>query len=168
VSGVTTRTILELRPLPWIALGYVLAPLVGLGLVLATDLQLWRSGSSGLRPALMALASGWVVGLVLELIIVSPLLVAFHRYRWPWVNGWTGAAFGFVLGGSSWLLLVGGLLGGLAPAEVEGGVQALRIETLAETATRAVRAMAMFSASGLVSAVVFRSVAVRSVGDPQR
>jgi len=140
-------------------------PPVGLGAIFAADPQFWHGGFSGylVQSALGFLGVASTVGLVLELTIVSALLVAFDKYRWPWLNGWTGAALGFVIGASSWFVLAGYLLGGLAPAEIDGGVEALRMETADEATIRAIRAMLTFGAAGLVSAVVFRGIAVRRV-----
>jgi hypothetical protein len=144
-----------------IAIGYVVAPLAGWFPTVAY--ALWRSGFSpyAVQPSLIMMALGGIGGLVLELVVVTPLLRGFDRYRWPWFNGWTGAALGFALGASIWFLLMGCLLGGLAPAEVEGGIEALRMETAGEVTARSIHATAIFGTAGLISAAVFRGIAVR-------
>ena len=49
---------------------------------------------------------GGLVCLLVELVVVTPLLVGFHRYRWRWLNGWSAAAIGFALAFLPTLLIV--------------------------------------------------------------
>jgi hypothetical protein len=89
---------------------------------------------------------GGLVCLVVELVVVTPLLVGFHRYRWGWLNGWTGALIGFASAFLPALLLVV-----LAPTP--GAHRAGWIET--------VIACAAVGVVGLTAAGVFRLLAVQ-------
>ncbi len=89
---------------------------------------------------------GGLVCLVVELVIVTPLLVGFHRYRWGWLNGWTGALIGFVLAFGPTLLLV--VLAPTASAHRAGWMATIA-------------ACAAVGLVGLIAAGVFRLLAVR-------
>src|ERR1700722_7202804 len=101
------RSRLRLRPPAVIALGFCLGPAAGLTalwmlmLVFAMlDPGRGRRNDEGLRflffsPSLWI--AGGIVCLVFELLFITPLLIGFHRHRWRWLNGWTGAAIGFAL-----------------------------------------------------------------------
>jgi hypothetical protein len=41
---------------------------------------------------------GGAICLAVELVVVTPLLLAYRRYRWTWLNGWSGAALAFMVG----------------------------------------------------------------------
>jgi hypothetical protein len=92
---------------------------------------------------------GGLVCLVVELVVVTPLLVGFHRYRWRWLNGWTGAAIGFGLAFLPTLLIVA-----FAPAR--GGHAGWIGPIIASAAVGMV---------GLTAAGVFRLLAVRLEGE---
>jgi hypothetical protein len=55
----------------------------------------FRAGSA---ETVFVVTSAAIVCLAIELLVVTPLLVGFARYRWRWLNGWTGAALGFSAG----------------------------------------------------------------------
>jgi hypothetical protein len=88
---------------------------------------------------------GGLVCLLVELVVVTPLLIGFHRYRWRWLNGWTGAAIGFWLAFLPTLLVVA-----FAPAR--GSHAGLIGPIIASAAVGLV---------GLTAAGVFRLLAVR-------
>ena len=95
---------------------------------------------------------GGLVCLAVELVVVTPLLVGFHRYRWRWLNGWTGALIGFTLAFTPAFLLAA-----LAPTR---GPRPGWVELVA--------ASAAIGVVGLVAAGVFRLLAVRTAapGEP--
>jgi hypothetical protein len=151
---------LRLRRPAEIAWAYVLGPTAGL-----TVLWLLMLIDSIVDPAhglahiarlslaffyIYLLIFGGLVCLAVELVVVTPLLVGFHRYRWRWLNGWTGALIGFALAFLPTVLLVV-----LAPTR--GGHRASWIATIA--------ACAAVGAVGAVAAGVFRLLAVRRVDD---
>ncbi len=98
---------LRLRPGPHIVLALWLGAVAGLTvlwvLMLAYALMdPSRDDADAVLPTfaifyVFLLVFGSVVGLIVEGIFVAPLLWGFQRYRWPWLNGWTGALIGFAL-----------------------------------------------------------------------
>lgn len=149
---------LRLRRPADIAWAFVLGPTAGL-----TVLWLLMMAESIVDPAhglahvarislaffyIYLLIFGGIVCLVVELVFVTPLLVGFHRYRWGWLNGWTGGLIGFALAFTPTLLLVV-----LAPASAEH-----RAGWLAT-----IVACAAVGLVGLTAAGVFRLLAVRRV-----
>ena len=91
----------ELRPWPYIVAAYLLAPLAAatpLWLLMLAIAALGRN--TGMSTTWLTWIGlnllGLVVGLPIELVVVTPLLIGFHRYRWRWLNGWTGAGLGFL------------------------------------------------------------------------
>lgn len=89
---------------------------------------------------------GGFVCLLVELVVITPLLMGFHRYRWAWLNGWTGALIGFALAFAPTLLLV--VLAPMPNAHHAGW-----LATIA--------ACAAVGVVGLTAAGVFRLLAVR-------
>ncbi len=92
------RSELELRPLPRVLAGYVLAPVAGL-----TALWLvWIVPNSPWLSALTIWGFMIVIGgaacLAIELAIVTPLLFGYRRYHWKWLNGWSAVAIAFAVG----------------------------------------------------------------------
>ena len=156
------RSRLRLKRPAEIAWAFVLGPTAGLTLLwllLLVDSIL--DPAHGLaHVARMSLAFffiylliiGGVICLIVELVIVTPLLVGFHRYRWRWLNGWTAALIGFALAFVPALLLVV-----LAPTQ---GPRPGWIETIV--------ACAAVGVVGLAAAGVFRLLAVRTAapGEP--
>jgi hypothetical protein len=147
---------LHLRRPADIALAFVLGPTAGL-----TVLWLLMMAESIVDPAhglahvarlslaffyIYLLILGGFVCLVVELVVITPLLLGFHRYRWSWLNGWTGASIGFALAFLPTLLLV--VLAPTAAAHRAGWLATIV-------------ACAAVGVVGLVAAGVFRLLAVR-------
>ncbi|MFI4934668.1 MAG: hypothetical protein ACHP7N_08630 [Caulobacterales bacterium] len=135
---------------------------------------------------------GLPICVAVELAVVTPLLVAFNRYRWRWLNTWSGAAVGFSLGALPWLLFItpqptpspdqipgsstvctrghcateSWTQAGFGPAPLQDHPPAIwEVNghwTLVGWAHVAHEA-AMTGLVGLIAAIVFRSIAVRSV-----
>jgi hypothetical protein len=159
------RSRLRLRRPADIALAFVLAPTAGLTvlwvLMLAGGVLFFPAGFAHIARLSLAffyiylLIFGGLVCLVVELVVVTPLLVGFHRYRWRWLNGWTGALIGFVLAFLPTLLVVA-----LAPSR---GGHGARPGWIATTFACAVVGLVGVSAAG-----VFRLLGVRTVreGEP--
>jgi hypothetical protein len=161
---------LELRSWWAVALGYVVAPLVAL-----TALWLYlvvpgilSSESGGFKAAealmiwgLIILFGGWAC-LTAEMLIVTPILIGFKRYRWRWMNGWSAVAIGFALGAFPWFAFSAWPLSGVGQSYIVGGVQLISNgeRTLAGWA-QLFRDAAMMGGVGLIAAVVFLVIAVR-------
>ena len=83
---------------------YVVAPLAGMTVLWTciTTFDLWASGSSAIIRDLLLLIWIFPLGTILcgvaELLLVTPLLFGFRRYRWKWLNGWTAGLIGFSAG----------------------------------------------------------------------
>ena len=147
---------LHLRRPADIALAFVLGPTAGLTLLwVLMMIESIVDPAHGLAHVarislaffyIYLLIFGGLVCLIVELVIITPLLVGFHRYRWGWLNGWTGALIGFALAFAPTLLLVV-----LAPAPA-----AHRAGWLAT-----IVACAAVGLVGLTAAGVFRLLAVR-------
>jgi predicted neutral ceramidase superfamily lipid hydrolase len=157
---------LELRSCCRIVIAYLVAPLVG-AFVLFCILMLlggtsWQTLFQFYTRDAAAIAFGicYLLCFFIEVIWASLFLALFVTYRWSWLNGWMGAALGFVLGSFGWWVFGGQLLGGLNPIEV--GVAALRSETPEETTRRVTSMMLTYGMAGLISATAFRFLAVRS------
>jgi hypothetical protein len=154
---------LRLRRPAEIALAYVLGPAAGLTLLwvlmLAGGALFFRAGFAGIARLSLAffyiylLVFGGLVCLAVELIVVTPLLMGFRRYRWRWLNGWTGALIGFLLAFAPTLLLIA-----LAPARAGHARPELLATILASSVVGVV---------GLTTAAVFRLLAVRRDEDAE-
>jgi hypothetical protein len=101
------RRELELRPWPYIVVGYVLAPFAGLTVIFLSWLARVPWIGWGEEPGmwLVVIAAGEVAGIVIELVLVTPLLIGFNRYRWRWLSGQAGVLFGAAVGIALALLL---------------------------------------------------------------
>lgn len=154
------RSRLVLRRPADIAWAFVLGPTAGLTVLFVLMLiSFMVVGAPGaVRIARMSLAFfyvyllifGGLVCLAFELVFITPLLIGHHRYRWRWLNGWTGALIGFALGFVPALLVLA-----LAPQAAFGhGVWLARIV-----------AAAAVGVVGAVAAGVFRLLAVRRAED---
>ncbi|HEY1426133.1 MAG TPA: hypothetical protein VGF50_05620 [Caulobacteraceae bacterium] len=146
---------LRLRRPADIAWAFVLGPTAGLTVLFVLMLAVFVVGGvpAAARIARMSLAFffiylllvGGLVCLLVELAVITPLLIAFHRYRWRWLNGWTGALIGFALAFiPTWLLLA------FAPQGQHGAWSWLA----------RIIASAVVGVVGLVAAGVFRLLAV--------
>jgi hypothetical protein len=90
---------------------------------------------------------------VAEVLLVTPLLFGFKRYAWRWLNGWIACIYGFLCGAIPCLILGtanfwSGRLLGATP------VREFWIETIGSAF--------LWGVPGLVGALVFRLIAVRS------
>jgi hypothetical protein len=118
---------LELRPWPYVALAFLTGPVIGLTLCLAADtfpswLQPWNAPPNDpLTWWLVTVSLGTPICLVVEIVVVTPIMIAWKRHRWSWVNGWSAAAVGFLLGGLPWLLL-GASQPSPSPDQIPGSV----------------------------------------------
>ena len=100
---------LEVRPVPVVLLAYAAAPVASLFLFwLGISIFETSIGRYSVTDDLSALpyliGGGSAVGLVIEALLVTPVLIAFHRYRWSWLNGWWIAGYGLVIGEAAWAL----------------------------------------------------------------
>ena len=148
------RSRLELREDRSIGLAYIIGPAAGL-----LTLWLWLVAFDFLGPAFSfgrdllvlpwLLTYGGLLCLLAELLIVTPMLIGFRRYRWSWLNGWTACALGF-------------LLGALGPFAILS-VQISSGNQLHESWNRAFGISAACGSVGLVIALTFRLLAVRTV-----
>ena len=152
---------LQLRSLAMVAFAYVASPLLTLTLGwLALDgLGLLQALAANDGPTTAQALSLWVTIVLLgtpicvvgELVLVTPLLLAFQKYRWSWLNGWTASLFGFAVCtiiGMIWQSIPGNLLpAGPLPRSVTGF---LFVPV----------ALGLF---GAVGALVFRLLAVQRV-----
>ena len=175
-----------------IALAYVLGPFIGLNAwYAATSIPaMYRPGFSpegATTGWFIFLVFGGLACLVVELVAVTPLLVAFNRYHWRWFNGWSAAGIGFLLGAVPWLLLEGShpqpdLAGGVttcthghcaveswakagmgpSPTPYQALVAVDGHWTSAGWAS-VVGDAAMMGMVGLIAAIIFRLVAARAV-----
>lgn len=161
---------LELRSWGFVALGYLVAPVVSLTvlwLYLVLPAFLPRA-SYGFDPA-QAVTLWWLVQmfggsacLIVEILVVTPILQGFRRYRWPWLNGWSAAAIGFALGALPWLILNLWPASGPGQDYVVGNVP-LILDGKRTWAgwTGVFRDVAMMGSVGLVAAITFRFTSVR-------
>jgi hypothetical protein len=153
---------LELRGQPFLALAYVASPLVANVIVWPTALIFEPPDPEGPLPIsetitylFMFIFVGCFLCALVEVLILTPLLLGFRRYRWRWLNGWTGALIGFALGALPAFLLIAGWsesVGDYDHGRLTGGgwLHAASLGLL-------------FGAIGALSAIAFRLIAVRTV-----
>jgi hypothetical protein len=96
----------------------------------------------------MVLLGGVPCALV-ELFVVTPILLGFSRYRWPWLNGWSAAAVGFLAGGAPCFALCAWGMTSERPYLSSWG--------------EAFEVSGVCGLVGLIAAVAFRVVAVQTV-----
>jgi hypothetical protein len=149
----------ELRPMRYIIAAYFLAPIAGtamLGLVPVVWSAFTRpTAVGGLMLGWFALtAFGLVFGLFVELIVVTPILIGFRRWRWRWLNGWTGVGLGFLtIAVPMFVLTI------LSPTT--GTLLANNGDRAAQAWGYAFGGSVIFGVAGALSAWVFRLIAVR-------
>ena len=152
------RSPLQLRRPAEIAWAFVLGPTAGLTVLFVLVLASMIVGGVplGVRLAprmtlaflyMYLLIFGGLVCLVVELVVVTPILMGFNRYRWRWLNGWTAALIGFALAFTPALLLLA-----LLPFTAPAGAGLWLVRFVAAAAVGIV---------GLVAAAVFRLLAVK-------
>lgn len=94
---------LALRPWPLILAAYLAAPVVAMtGFCVAVEIprlfsqHLSMAGFQALWVTFVIL--GEVAGVQIEFLVVTPLLLAFLWGRWRWLNTWTIASIGLIIG----------------------------------------------------------------------
>jgi hypothetical protein len=157
-----SKSRLELRAPPWIILAYFVAPFCGPNAWLGVGLAFDHTAGVNVEDWLVVMAVGGAACLLAELFVVTPILVGFHVYRWPWLNGWTAAAIGFLLAAGAWVF-VGYLLPTDDPGPPPDGWQVLGLTLPGWTQALVTRAAttAWSGLIGLVGAVTFRLIAVK-------
>jgi len=102
--------LLTLKPLPWVVLAYVVAPVVAIAFLVGSMPVLMSLGGpfdirSLIGPMILFLIYGLPVAVLFELVVLTPLLFGYRHFRWRWLNGWTGAALAFAIIAMAWILL---------------------------------------------------------------
>jgi hypothetical protein len=160
-----SQTRFTLKSWPYIILAYFLGPFAGLNTwwLLRTGHNAFVSELDLKNTAMswnLVIVFGGVICLAVELVIITPLLVGFQRHRWRWLNTWSSAAIGFLLGAVPWTAL----------EIIAGWDERMRIGKAGEHTQAAQKAFEqsiieplMFGLIGLIAALVFRLIAVRTV-----
>ena len=163
---------LELRSSRTVAIAYVVAAgVAGLFFGLETLIQT-RSD-----PAAMALNSDYTfedvlvsailaaaVCLFIEISVITPLLLGFKKYNWSWLNGFTGSLLGFSLAGGP-ALLIGLMHNADGTSELIGYYAGGHLTSMGWH--HAISNALWIGPVGMVCAIVFRIVAVRSCSHNQ-
>lgn len=159
-----------LRSPPVIALAYFAGPLIGL-----TAYWAWSVAGALLHSAadvdLAAVGNLWFLivffggaaCLLVEILVVTPLLIGFSRRQWSWMNLWTALVIGFACGALPYLLLsMAADAPGSGSSYSVGGVDLVvnGRRTLSGW-LQVLRDAAMMGAVGVISAGVFRLIAIR-------
>lgn len=130
-----------------VAGAYIVAPLAGMTVLWTsiTVLDLCRSGFDAIVRDLLVLIWIFPLGTIVcglaELVLVTPVLFGFSRYRWKWLNGWTAALLGFLAGSVPIMIFAG--------ANAEAAVNSLFTGLV-----------------GLTVAMVFRLMAITTETEP--
>ena len=107
-------TKLTIKSCDAVAGAYVIAPIAGMTVlwICITAADFWRSDWHALVRALLTLIWIFPLGTLVcglaEVVLVTPFLFGFSRYRWKWLNGWTAGLLGFLAGSVPMLVLGGG------------------------------------------------------------
>jgi hypothetical protein len=141
----------ELRSGPWVAAAYLLAPLASLillsGFLAIPAIALNPSTAVvEIGPMGALLVSGEIGGLILELLLVTPILMAIRFLHWRWITRWVAALMGLAIGEAVALLMGGQGLGGdnqtlIRAGLICGTVGAVAAVTFHLIAMRRVRAL---------------------------
>jgi len=105
-----SQRVFEFRPGPFVLLAYAVAPAASITLFwLGVAVSEGVIGRYTLRDDLAALSllvtGASIAGLLAELFLVTPVLLAFRRYRWNWLNAWWATGYGLAIGEVGNLLL---------------------------------------------------------------
>ena len=101
---------LEFRPTIFVLIAYPVAPAASVGMlwlgisIFEAIVGRYTIGED-LSVLPIILLGGSFVGIIAEFFFVTPFLLAFHRYRWAWINIWWFAGFGLAIGEVCKLLL---------------------------------------------------------------
>jgi hypothetical protein len=100
-----SKRCLQLRSLPVLAISYVVTPLISLTIASwIVSLEFTLKGQSGHWSGLWF---GFVLTatppiFLIELVFLTPMLVAYGRYQWRWANTYVACAAGFGVGMLIW------------------------------------------------------------------
>ena len=146
--------------MPWIVAAYVVVPISAAIAALARALA--ASHFQAELVWLLVLFCGLSAAAVLaaELVFVTPILVGFSRYRWRWLNGWSGGAVGIMTA----MLVTGLLQGGLPTANIHQTTITIAANgalTVQTSWTDFLVSQAEAAILGLFIALTFRILAVR-------
>jgi hypothetical protein len=140
-----TKSRLELRSIPMIALAFVVGPVIGLTCFCAIEVVVpgvvLSDPSRALAYWIAYVGLGGAICLAVEAVVIVPILIGFQRYRWGWLNGWTAALIGAAVGAIFWTVAL--ILTTPAPP----------MKLLTEAFDPGM--------VGLIAAIVFRLIAVR-------
>jgi hypothetical protein len=140
-----TKSRLELRSIPMIALAFVVGPVIGLTCFWAIEVVVpgvvLSDPSRALAYWIAYVGLGGAICLAVEAVVIVPILIGFQRYRWGWLNGWTAALIGAAVGAIFWTVAL--ILTTPAPP----------MKLLTEAFDPGM--------VGLIAAIVFRLIAVR-------
>ncbi len=94
----------------FVLLAYAVAPaasitLLWLGLSIYEGVVSRYTLSDDFAAFPQILTFGSIAGLLVELFLVTPFLLAFRRYRWGWLNTWWLTGYGLAIGETGYLLL---------------------------------------------------------------
>ena len=157
---------IELKSNLAIGLAYLIAAIAGacaLGaqILIMTSLETPRSSllNNPFSIFISAAIFGVILCLCVEVILVTPLIIGFRRFKWGWVNPFTGITIGFLLGAVPAFLVF--LIPFEGELDVAMGYFAHGFPTWAGW-MRAASDGLIFGFVGAVSAAVFWAIAIRS------
>lgn len=94
------RNPLALHSLPRIALAYLVAPPACLAVMFAAGSVIAGPAGLGVRIDEDNVRIGMQIAVLFflaELVVVTPLLLAYQRWRWGWLNTWTAVLVAFAI-----------------------------------------------------------------------
>lgn len=106
MTMLTSPCPLELRSIRSIALGYFAGAVSG-GLVGAFGI-LFMGPTDGkwVTAFLATFVAVTIICMIVEVVIASPLLLLYRRYRWRFLNRWTATLLGIAIGAAPMLLVL--------------------------------------------------------------
>ena len=143
-----SRNAPEFRHAGFVLLAYMAAPTASMGLIWLV-FSIWEGIAGGytilddLSALPFLIIVGGTAGVIVELLFVTPLLLAMRRYRWNWINIWWFAAYGLAVGEGCNLFL-----DNLLPGHGSGWQSVLQ-------------GICLFGFIGLTAGIVFYRIAVQ-------